>query len=291
MTDPKCKGCSQSSCTANVRRPGETEQQHGERLALRLQMCQIESKIVVLSGKGGVGKSTFAVNLAMSMALDGKRVGVLDVDVHGPSVPRLLGLDGRNIETRNGKMMPLGYEGLTVMSVGFLLANTDDPVIWRGPMKYGVIKQFLTDVEWGDLDTLVIDCPPGTGDEPLSVVQTYKKIDGSLIVSTPQDIALLDARKTIKFSQKLNVPVLGIIENMSTFVCPHCGEEIDIFQGYGVAKAAADFQIDILGKIPIDRKIVEAGDFGKSFMTENEDSPSVKEFDRIVQKVITKIEK
>jgi len=179
-------------------------------------------------------------------------------------------------------------ENLYALTIATLVGNPDDPIIWRGPMKMGVIKQFMQDIRWPELDYLIVDSPPGTGDEPLSVVQILKNVDGSIIVSTPQDIALLDARKTIKFSQKMNVPILGIIENMSTSVCPHCGKETDIFSGLGIEKAAKDFDIDVLGSIPIDVNIVKSGDTGKAFLKDNNTSSSAKEFQKIVSKISSK---
>nr|HPR17930.1 Mrp/NBP35 family ATP-binding protein [Candidatus Cloacimonadota bacterium] len=228
----------------------------------RLQdnLAKIKHKLIVISGKGGVGKSTVAVNVAQGLAAVGKKVGILDVDIHGPSIAKMLGIEGKKLMASEGELpAPVQVtENLWALTIATLLDNPDEPIIWRGPLKMGVIKQFLQDIEWPELDFLIIDSPPGTGDEPLSVVQILKSVDGSLIVSTPQDISLLDARKTIKFSQKMNVPILGIIENMSTFVCPHCHKEIDIFTGMGVQKAADDFAIDILGKIPIDVNIVKS---------------------------------
>lgn len=185
-------------------------------------------KIVVLSGKGGVGKSTVAVNLATALALNGLRVGLLDVDIHGPSVPTMLGLENETLKGGPEGLFPVEFGGLKIMSLGFLLQNPDDAVIWRGPMKMGVIKQFLTDVQWGDLDYLIVDAPPGTGDEPLSICQLIQPLDGAVIVTTPQKVAAIDVRKSISFCRRLAVPVLGVIENMSGFVCPKCGEVTQI---------------------------------------------------------------
>ena len=265
-----------------------------EDIRLQDNIDRIKHKLIVISGKGGVGKSTVAVNTAHGLAKVGKKVGILDVDIHGPSIAKMLGIEGKRLIVKNGEEFPqpiLVSENLYALSIATFIENPDDPIIWRGPLKFGAIKQFMQDIVWPDLDYLIIDSPPGTGDEPLSVVQMLKKVDGSIIVSTPQDIALLDARKTISFSKKMNVPVVGIVENMSTFFCPHCGKEIDIFQGFGVAKAASDFQIDLLGKIPIDRKIVESGDSGSIFLTSWENVPAAQEFERIVKKIIRKIEK
>jgi len=255
-------------------------------------MGLITHKILVLSGKGGVGKSTVAANLAVSLSLSGKSVGLLDIDIHGPSIPKLFNLEDEKLTVIGDSLMPVKVsENLKVMSIGFMLMHKDDPVIWRGPRKYHMIRQFVMDVEWGELDYLIIDSPPGTGDEPLSVVQLLKKVDGSLIVSTPQDVALLDARKTIKFSSKMGVPVIGLIENMSAFVCPHCGKAIDIFKGSGVKKAAKDFNVDILGNIPIDTEIVSAGDEGRSVFADDKNPVAKKVFEEIVEKIIKKVEK
>ncbi|MBN1948926.1 MAG: Mrp/NBP35 family ATP-binding protein, partial [Candidatus Cloacimonetes bacterium] len=192
---------------------------------LQANLDRIKYKLIVISGKGGVGKSTVAVNIAHALVSAGKSVGILDVDIHGPSIAKMLGIEGQTLQASTENMMPMPiqvYENLYAMTIASLLSNPDEPVIWRGPLKMGAIKQFLQDISWPELDYLIVDSPPGTGDEPLSVVQILKKVDGSLIVSTPQDVALLDARKTIKFSQKMNVPIIGIIENMSAFLCPHC---------------------------------------------------------------------
>ena len=182
-------------------------------------------------------------------------------------------------------------ENLYALTIATLLQSADDPVIWRGPLKMGVIKQFLQDIEWPELDYLIIDSPPGTGDEPLSIVQILKNVDGSLIVSTPQDIAFLDARKTINFSRKMSVPVIGIIENMSGFTCPHCGEKVDVFPGKGAAKAALDFNVEILGNIPLDVNIVKTSDSGQPYIKDFSDLTGAKEMENIVQKIIKKVEK
>ncbi|MEN6537762.1 MAG: Mrp/NBP35 family ATP-binding protein, partial [Bryobacteraceae bacterium] len=191
---------------------------------------RIKHKIVVLSGKGGVGKSTVAVNLAVSLGLAGNKVGILDVDIHGPSVPKMLHLEDHRLESNGQKLIPAEVGNIKAISIGFLLQGADDAVIWRGPRKAGLIKQFVEEVNWGDLYYLIVDCPPGTGDEPLSVIQALGNTDGAVVVTTPQDVALVDVRKSISFCQQLGLPVLGVIENMSGFVCPHCGEVADIFK-------------------------------------------------------------
>ncbi|HRS86715.1 MAG TPA: Mrp/NBP35 family ATP-binding protein [Syntrophales bacterium] len=237
-----------------------------EREKIQSRLSRIRHKIIVLSGKGGVGKSTVAVNLATAAAVAGYAVGLLDIDIHGPSVPTMLGLETPSLTGREGEIHPVRLGSLKVMSLGFLLQNPDDAVIWRGPLKMGVIRQFLSDVDWGDLDYLIIDAPPGTGDEPLSLCQLIQPLDGAVIVTTPQRVAAVDVRKCVSFCRRLSVPVLGVIENMSGFVCPKCGEITRIFPGEGGREIAADKKVPYLGSIPIDPTVAEAGDKGKVFV-------------------------
>lgn len=261
-----------------------------EKAALRENMSRIAHKIIVLSGKGGVGKSTVAVNLAVTLAEKKFRTGLLDIDIHGPSVPKLLGVEnGQVTGGNNGKMKPVEYnEYLKVVSIGFLLQGTDDAVIWRGPLKYGVIKQFLAEVEWGDLDYLVVDSPPGTGDEPLSICQLMEKPDGAVVVTTPQDVALIDVRKSVNFCKQLGMPVIGVIENMSGFTCPHCGKTTDIFKHGGGKKMAEDMGVPYLGSIPIESAIVAGGDSGNPFHLDKQvdKTPAQEQFSRIVDTII-----
>ncbi len=263
-----------------------------EEIRIDANLDRIKHKLIVISGKGGVGKSTVAVNVAYGLASQGYKVGILDVDIHGPSIAKMLGIEGEKLQMKAKGEFPEPInvtDNLYALTIATLVDNPDDPIIWRGPIKITVIKQFMQDIQWPQLDYLIVDSPPGTGDEPLSVVQTLKKVDGSIIVSTPQDIALLDARKTIKFSQKMNVPILGIIENMSTFICPHCGKKTDIFAGLGIGKAASDFNIDILGKIPIEIDIAKSGDTGKAYLKNHENQASAKEFQKIISKITAKM--
>ena len=272
----------------DFKKPEKTQ----EEIRIEENLGRIKNKLIVISGKGGVGKSTVSVNVAYGLALKGHKVGILDVDIHGPSIAKMLGIEGEKLQMKAKGEFPEPIkvtDNLYALTIATLVDNPDDPIIWRGPIKISVIKQFMQDIRWPELDYLIVDSPPGTGDEPLSVVQTLKKVDGALIVSTPQDIALLDARKTIKFSQKMDVPVLGIIENMSTFVCPHCGEKTDIFAGLGIEKAASDFNVDVLGKIPIDVNIVKSGDSGKAYLKHHEEQASAKEFKNIVAKIEDKL--
>ena len=269
-----CESCKDSSCSASKRQQGENDQDFEDRRALQSRLCHIGHKIMVMSGKGGVGKSTVAVNLAMGLMLAGKKVGLLDVDIHGPSVPTMLGLEGATIEAGPDGLLPVELGQLKVMSMGFLLRNPDDAVIWRGPVKGNVIKQFLKDVAWGDLDYLIIDAPPGTGDEPLSICQLINPIDGAVVVTTPQRVAAMDVRKSITFCAQVGMKVLGVVENMSGFVCPKCGEVTHILRSGGGKLMADDMGVPFLGSIPIDPMVAEAGDMGEAFVLHHAESPT-----------------
>lgn len=237
----------------------------------------IKHKYLVLSGKGGVGKSSIAANLAVWLAGRGKNVGLLDVDIHGPSVPKLLDLEGATVQARDEKVVPVRYsETLQVMSIGLLLPNENEALIWRGPMKHNVIKQFVADVLWENLDYLVVDCPPGTGDEPLSVAQLLGAVDGAVIVTTPQELAVTDVRKCVTFCRQLGVPVAGVIENMSGFVCPHCSRRTDLFGAAGGRRLAEEFGLPFLGSIPMDPDLARACDAGQPFMDLAPDSPTTR---------------
>jgi Mrp family chromosome partitioning ATPase len=250
-------------------------------------MGKIKHKIMVLSGKGGVGKSTVSVNIAMSLALEGQKVGILDSDFHGPSVPTLLNLDKARPASDGTSILPVDYvEGIKVMSIGFLLPSQDDAVIWRGPMKMNVIKQLLTEVNWGELDYLIIDFPPGTGDEPLSVAQLIPQCDGAVVVTTPQDLSLNDVRRCITFCRQVNVPILGVIENMSGLVCPNCKTVINIFKTGGGEKMAREMGVPFLGKIPIEPQIVEASDNGKPFVYHYSKTEAAKAFAMAIEPII-----
>lgn len=257
---------------------------------VRENMKNVKHKIVVLSGKGGVGKTTVATNLAMSFAKKGLKSGILDVDIYGPNVPKLLGLEGTHPHVEDKTILPIvGPLNLKVMSMGFLLQNTDDAVAWRGPLVGKVIQQFLSDVKWGELDVIVVDLPPGTGDEILSILQSIPEIDGVVVVSTPQEVAVLDARRAIRLVEKMGVPILGIIENMSEFVCPHCGESYRLF-GEGVTQKAADeFGIQHLGSLPLDPRIISLSDKGTPFVVEDPDSKAAKAFGQVVEQLSNKM--
>ncbi len=270
----KCKDCDKKDCVSLGRRENESNEEFRDRQLLASRLCQIRHKVIVLSGKGGVGKSTVAVNIAVALMLNGKKVGVLDVDFHGPSIPTLLCLEHERPQASPEGLIPPEVGGLKVMSIGFFLNDPDDAVIWRGPLKMSVIRQFLKDVLWGELDFLIIDSPPGTGDEPLSVCQLIGKLDGAIVVTTPQKVAAVDVRKSITFCRKLNVPVLGIIENMSGFACPKCGEVTPIFGSGSGLKIARDMLVPFLGSIPIDPALTEACDNGQAFVHRFASSPT-----------------
>ncbi|MBQ9501084.1 MAG: Mrp/NBP35 family ATP-binding protein [Lentisphaeria bacterium] len=248
-------------------------------------LAKIKNKLVVMSGKGGVGKSTVAVNLAMALAMEGYSVGLLDIDLHGPSVPKMLKLEDEAPEAENDRMIPVSFGGLKVMSVGFLLRDPDEAVIWRGPMKMGVIKQFITDVTWGELDYLVVDAPPGTGDEPLTICQLLGPEAGAVIVTTPQQVAAVDVAKSINFCCQLEMPVVGVIENMSGFACPHCGKVTDIFSSGAGEALARKFGVELLGKIPIDPAICRDGDEGTPFIHHDARTATGRAFAAIVRKI------
>ncbi|MGQ9574827.1 MAG: P-loop NTPase [Thermoguttaceae bacterium] len=287
----ECRECPKSECPSKQRRPDESEQEFRQRQALTQRMCRIGWKLMVLSGKGGVGKSTVAANLAVSLMLAGKSVGLLDVDVHGPSIPKLMGLDDAQLAVSGGEILPLEIgESLKVMSIGFLLPERSASVIWRGPMKHGVIRQFLKDVAWGRLDYLVIDSPPGTGDEPLSVAQLVPQPAGAILVCTPQELAVADVRRSVTFCQRVSLPVIGIIENMSGLVCPHCGGQIELFKTGGAEALAREMHVPFLGRIPIDPNIVDCGDSGIPYVRRFSESPGGRAFAEAVRRIVEQVE-
>ena len=269
----------------------QNPEQEKEQQAIDQRLSRIKHILLVLSGKGGVGKSTVAVNIAASLAREGLEVGLLDVDIHGPSIPGMLGLAGEQVLTNDGAMLPVEFTpNLKVMSIGFLLHGREEAVIWRGPMKYGVIQQFLGNVEWGDLDYLVVDSPPGTGDEPLSVAQMVGKKAAAVIVTTPQRVAIDDVRKSIDFCRKLEMPIAGVVENMSGFVCPHCNKTVDIFDVGGGKKLADETGVPFLGSIPLEPQVVRASDSGKPFVIGNSDSAAARAFHAVIEKLLPTVD-
>lgn len=261
------------------------------------KLANVKNKIVIMSGKGGVGKTTVATNLAMALAVRaGNRVGIMDADMTGPNVPKMIGVSAENMpppDPQKGIFPAIGPMNIKVMSMGFLLANQDTPIIWRGPIKMGALREFITTVIWGDLDYLVVDLPPGTSDEPLSILQMIP--DARVIfVTTPQEIALMDVRKSISMVQKMALqnPVLGVIENMSGAIkCPKCGEEIELFGSGGGKRAAEELGVPFLGSVPVDADIRKDSDSGKPFVIKHSDSDATKAFDEIVNKIRQILEK
>jgi ATP-binding protein involved in chromosome partitioning len=263
-------------------------EQNNDNARLALNLSKIKHKVLVLSGKGGVGKSTVAVNLAVALAAAGKKVGIIDIDLHGPSVPKMLGIENMPLDGSKDGIKPFMVgDNLLVMSIAFLLKNQDDAVIWRGPLKMGVIKQFLADVEWGELDYMVVDSPPGTGDEPLSIAQLIPEADGAVIVTTPQNVAIQDVRKCITFCGQVNLPVIGVVENMSGYVCPHCGEHSDFFGKGGGEEMARDMSVPFMGSVPFESGVVEAGDSGQPFVISSPETEAGKVFASMAASLLT----
>jgi len=259
-----------------------------EQRKLKARTSKISHKIAVISGKGGVGKSTVTVNLAMAFAMHGyaHSVGILDADITGPCVPKIIGLHGQRLQAGPAGVFPaIGPLGIKVVSMDFLLPSDEAPIIWRGPLKMKAISQLLSDIVWGELDFLFIDLPPGTGDEPLSIMQLLPEMDGVVIVTIPSEVSQIVVKKAVSFSRKLNIPVIGIIENMSGFICPKCGAEINIFKVGGGEKIAEDLTVPFLGRIPIDPEVCEDSDRGVPFIVEHISSPAAKLFMNIVKKI------
>lgn len=273
-----------SSCGSNESQQAMLAQQEN---AITRSLGKIKNKILVMSGKGGVGKSTVSVNLALSLAAKGHKVGLMDVDIHGPDVIRMLNITGTLEPPASADALvdPLSYNGnLKVVSLEYMMKDRDEAIIWRGPLKIQAIRQFVADFDWGELDYLIIDAPPGTGDEPLSVAQTIPLVK-AIVVTTPQKVALADVRKSINFCRTVNVDIVGVVENMSGFVCPHCNETVDIFDSGGGEQVAREFELPFLGRIPMDPKVVMAGDSGTPYLSSEEDSPATAAFAKIVTAV------
>ena len=262
----------------------KTKEVH-EQQRIEAAMAQVKYKFLVLSGKGGVGKSSVAVNLAVTLAQQGYQVGIMDADIHGPNMPKMLGVEDLRLVGSQDGLVPIATPtGVKLMSVAFLLRSKDDAVIWRGPLKHSLIKQFLGEVLWGSLDYLIVDLPPGTGDEALSTAHVMKNVDGAVIVTTPQDVALLDSRKSVSFCKQLHIPLIGVVENMSGFTCPHCEKQIDLFKVGGGEKIAREMNVPFLGRIPLDPEMVVSSDDGTPFVAKNPDSVAAQAFHHIVEK-------
>ena len=261
-------------------------------IGLKSTLSKIKHKILVMSGKGGVGKSTVATNLALGLAKRGFQVGLIDVDLHGPDICRMLDLKDKLYTEKEEKpklLPPMKYDdNLKVISLEYLMKDRDEAIIWRGPLKIQAIRQFIGDIDWGELDYLVIDAPPGTGDEPLSVAQSIKEVH-ALIVTTPQEIALADVRKSISFCRHVNINILGIVENMSGFICPHCSKPVDIFGTGGGMRTALEFSLRFLGKLPMDPQVVKGGDAGKPYLSSGAGTVATKAFEDVLDNVLREL--
>lgn len=282
-----CKSCpSHSSCANSSTQGGSGNCMDDKMSPINETLQQIKNKLFIMSGKGGVGKSSVTVNLAVALALKGFRTGILDVDLHGPSIPNLLGIkSGLRADEESGKILPaLWNENLSIVSMDTLLQDRDQPVLWRGPMKSQAIQQFLGDVKWGPLDFLLIDSPPGTGDEHMTVLKTIPDAK-SIVVTTPQELSLADVRKAINFLHEINAQILGLVENMSGLACPGCGMEIPLFKTGGGAELAKSFNIPLLGVIPLDPGAVVAADLGVPVVSMEKDGPAKKAFLQLAEKV------
>lgn len=253
---------------------------------LKARMKKVKHKIAVISGKGGVGKSIVTANIALSFAKKGYKVGILDADLHGPSIPKILGVRGNTLEASSLGILPVtGPLNIKIVSIDFLLPKDETPVIWRGPLKMNAIRQFLSEVAWGDLDILFIDLPPGTGDEPLSVIKLIPDMDGVIVVTIPSEVSQLVVKKSIEFAKELNIPIIGVIENMSGFICPKCGSQINLFSIGGGEKIAKELNIPFLGGIPLDIELSQSADEGQPFITRKSNSKALKSFIAITNKV------
>ena len=263
----------------------------GSMSRIKENMARVKNKVIVMSNKGGVGKSSVAVSFAALLSGKGFRVGLLDIDIHGPSIAKMTGREGVNPVSDGKAIEPVPVrDNLVMLSMGSLIKEGAAPVIWRGPMKLNVLKQFLADVNWGDLDYLIIDAPPGTGDEPLSICQLLPGLAGGVVVTTGQDVALLDSKKAVNFLKQLGVRVLGIVENMTDFPCPHCGGHVNLFKAGGGERAAASLDVPFLGRIPFDPDMVEAGDKGLLFVETKKDSPAAKALSAAIEKAVKGLE-
>lgn len=280
--DNNCESCQQKSGCG----------QAPSSLPPRVEL-DVKHVILVLSGKGGVGKSTVAVNLAYALSNHGKQVGLLDLDIHGPNIPKMLGLEEHQLSSEDNKIVPVRVTGsLQVISMAFLLPEKHSPVVWRGAMKATAIRQFLEDTRWGALDYLVVDLPPGTGDEALTIAQIAPNLRGAVIVTTPQDVSTLDSTKAITFVEMLKLDVLGVVENMSGLVCPHCGDTIDLFGSGGGEKIAKEHNVPFLGSIPLDPEMRKAGDEGRPFIIKrNEATPAWQAIDAVMERLVSIVER
>ena len=292
MKEEKCRSDNSCQSCSDATKCSQAEKEAHEAELIENKMNDIKYKFMVISGKGGVGKSSVSVNLAATLAAQGYKVGLLDADIHGPNIPKMLGIEDRKPLAADAEgILPIAVsDNLRVMSIGFFLQNTDDAVIWRGPMKHGVLKQFLGEVNWGSLDYLIIDLPPGTGDEALSTAHLIKNVNGALVVTTPQDVALLDSSKSITFCREIKIPIIGVVENMSGMTCPHCHKTIDLFKVGGGEKIAAQMKVAFLGRIPLEPEMVISTDSGEPYVAKSPDSAVAKAFRDVADNWIDRLQ-
>jgi Mrp family chromosome partitioning ATPase len=275
-----------NQANTNAATPGDFERAQQDKM-IEDSLAKIGRKILVMSGKGGVGKSTVASYVALLLSAEGHKVGLLDVDLHGPTVPHLMNVQGGLDMPEEGVVRPYRFsDKLSIVSLEMLLGDKDTAVIWRGPLKISAIRQFISDIDWGDLDYLIVDSPPGTGDEPLTVAQTIPDAE-ALIVTTPQEVSLADVRKSINFCRQVNMKIIGVVENMNGFVCPHCGEKVSIFGSGGGKRMAAQMDVPLIGEIPLDTQMVEMGDKGRlDSLMEKADLEINKAYKQIVERIV-----
>ena len=282
--ETKKSGCPSSSSPTQAQ--AHIAQQE---VAIKTSLSKIKHKILVMSGKGGVGKSTVSTNLALGLAKRGKKVGLMDVDLHGPDICRMLNLEQSLQDAEKGAsglLPPIqAGENLKVVSLEYMMEDRDDPIIWRGPLKIQAIRQFVADIDWGNLDYLIIDAPPGTGDEPLTIANMIPDAQ-ALVVTTPQEIALADVRKSINFCHQVKMRIVGLVENMSGLICPHCNKVVDVFKSGGGEKTAKDFKINFLGRVPMDPRVVLGGDDGNPYLSSDQESPAIAAFAAVIDNVI-----
>jgi ATP-binding protein involved in chromosome partitioning len=251
------------------------------------RMAKVKHKVLVMSNKGGVGKSTVSANLAASLAKKGYRVGIADADIHGPNIPKMFGAEGKRLKITDAGIQPYEAFNLKIASIAFLMEGADEPIVWRDVWKFDFLKQLFGSFNWGELDYLVVDLPPGTGNESITTIEFVNKVGGVVIVTTPQDVALLDSRRSVTFSKINNLPVIGIVENMAGLTCPHCGKDVEVFKIGGGERAAIEMGVPFLGRIPIDPMIAVKADSGEPYIVACQDSPVGKIFQGIVDRCDT----
>ncbi len=291
MSSEKCDSGNSCQSCGSTQKCSQADKETHETALIEKRMNNIKHKFMVISGKGGVGKTSVSVNLATTLAKLGYKVGILDADIHGPNIPKMLGVEDQKPAGAEDGIYPIKIsENLFVMSIAFFIAKKEDAIVWRGPMKHSVIKQFLGEVVWGDLDYLIIDLPPGTGDEALSTAHLLKKVDAAMVVTTPQEVALLDSKKSITFCREIKIPIIGVVENMSGLSCPHCSKEIDLFKTGGGELIANEMKIPFLGRIPLDPELVISSDDGKSFIENHPESAVAKAFADIAENWTKRLE-